>query len=85
MLQTYIALAGLWRHQAISTVTKVFYFSPEAAIIQWFLCCKSITSDNLPALLVSTLTSSHPLYLHSNQKTLSPVLLRDKLHRFSCR
>lgn len=48
--------------RAISTVTKpeVFYISLETGIVQWFLCCKSIGGNNLPVLLVSTLTSSHP-------------------------
>lgn len=49
--------------RAISTVAKpqvLFYFSPETAIMQWFLCCKSFGGAKLPALLVSTLTRSHP-------------------------
>lgn len=81
MLQTYTALAGLCRrqqghlqcHKGRSTVL----FFPRA-IIQWFLCSKIIGGDNLPALLISTVTSSHPPYLHSSQKTLSPLLHWDK-------
>lgn len=55
-----------------ATVTKpevLFCFSPETVIMQWFLGCKSIGGDNLPALLVSTPASSHPPYLHSHTST----------------
>jgi len=76
-VQTHTASAGAAGDAGVvSTDTKtdvLFYFSPETARIQWLLRSKIVSGDNLPALLISKLTSNDPLYLQRGQKALSPL------------
>lgn len=68
----------------LTQTDALFYFSPETAIIQWLLRSKIVSGDNLPALLVSKLTSSDAPYLHRGQKALSPLRFYTGINYTGC-